>query len=162
MDSVSVLKGLILSAISAVIAAGLMTGSAIAQSASQQGARPAAWGQSAKKSDEFKTEKLSAAVDLPGVPQYTGRATFLSGLKYPNDTSGMRVGMTLGCREDESEILEWYKNALKLYSWRLINMDPKERVVTATKDGNTFTVRISPSRQPGYRTLVVLSFKYAK
>ncbi|HIA55589.1 MAG TPA: hypothetical protein EYN91_26490 [Candidatus Melainabacteria bacterium] len=110
--------------------------------------------------DEFKPDKLTGIVELPNVPNYTGHAVFLSGLKYPRDRSGMRIGMTIGVREDENEVLEWYKSALKTYRWNLISANPTDKYVSAAKDNNTFTVRISPSKQPGFRTLVVLSYKF--
>lgn len=113
-------------------------------------------------SDEYKPERLTQIVDLPNVPRYTGRAVFLSGLRYPRDTSGERIGMSLAVMESEPEILDWYKQALKMYSWRIMENGPNERCVSAMQGNNTFTVRISPSRVPGYRTLIVLSFKFGK
>ncbi len=110
--------------------------------------------------DEFKPEKLTAIVELPNVPTYTGHAVFVSGLKYPRDRSGVRIGMTVGVREDENEVLEWYKSALKTYRWTVLTANPTDKYVSAAKDKNTFTVRISPSKQPGFRTLVVLSYKF--
>lgn len=110
--------------------------------------------------DEFKPDKLTGIVELPNVPNYTGHAVFVSGLKYPRDRSGMRIGMTIGVREDENEVLEWYKSALKTYRWTVLNSNPTDKYVSAAKDKNTFTVRISPSKQPGFRTLVVLSYKF--
>ena len=110
--------------------------------------------------DEFKPDKLTSIVELPNVPTYTGHAVFISGLKYPRDRSGMRIGMTIGVREDENEVLEWYKSALKTYRWNVISANPNDKYVSAAKDNNTFTVRISPSKQPGFRTLVVLSYKF--
>lgn len=110
--------------------------------------------------DEFKPEKLTGIVELPNVPHYTGHAVFVSGLKYPRDRSGVRIGMTLGVREDENEVLEWYKSALKTYRWSVMTNNPTDKYVSAAKDNNTFTVRISPSKQPGFRTLVVLSYKF--
>jgi len=110
--------------------------------------------------DEFKPDKLTGIVELPNVPTYTGHAVFISGLKYPRDRSGIRIGMTIGVREDENEVLEWYKSALKTYRWNVISANPNDKYVSAAKDNNTFTVRISPSKQPGFRTLVVLSYKF--
>ncbi len=110
--------------------------------------------------DEFKPDKLTGIIELPNVPNYTGHAVFVSGLKYPRDRSGMRIGMTIGVREDENEVLEWYKSALKTYGWMVISANPNDKYVSAAKDKNTFTVRISPSKQPGFRTLVVLSYKF--
>lgn len=110
--------------------------------------------------DEFKPDKLTGIVELPNVPNYTGHAVFISGLRYPRDRSGVRIGMTIGVREDENEVLEWYKSALKTYRWQLLTSNPTDKYVSAAKDNNTFTVRISPSKQPGFRTLVVLSYKF--
>lgn len=110
--------------------------------------------------DEFKPDKLTGIIELPNVPNYTGHAVFVSGLKYPRDRSGMRIGMTIGVREEETEVLEWYKSALKTYGWMVISANPNDKHVSAAKDKNTFTVRISPSKQPGFRTLVVLSYKF--
>lgn len=110
--------------------------------------------------DEFKPDKLTGIVELPNVPTYTGHAVFISGLRYPRDRSGVRIGMTLGVREDENEVLEWYKSALKTYRWQVMNTNPTDKYVSAAKDNNTFTVRISPSKQPGFRTLIVLSYKF--
>jgi hypothetical protein len=110
--------------------------------------------------DEFKPDKLTAIVELPNVPTYTGHTVFISGLKYPRDRSGVRIGMTVGVREDENEVLEWYKSALKTYRWTVLTASPTDKYVSAAKDKNTFTVRISPSKQPGFRTLVVLSYKF--
>lgn len=108
---------------------------------------------------EYACENLTQPVDIPGVPMFTGRSKFLSGLRYPNDRSGYRIGMTYAATEDEMQVLEWYKTALTTYSWKLIDFTPDAKVITAVKEGNTFTVRMSPNRVPGYRTVMVLSFK---
>ena len=110
--------------------------------------------------DEFKTEKLSGVVDLPEVPQYTGKTVFISGLKYPRDRSGARIVLTLGVQELETDILEWYKSALKSYRWVLAPSGPNDSYVSAAKNNNTFTVQISPSKTPGFRTMMILSYKF--
>ncbi len=108
---------------------------------------------------EYAYEELSQPVDLPGVPTFTGRSKFLSGLRYPNDRSGYRIGLTYAATEDEGQVIEWYKTALTAYSWKLLDFHPDAKTITAVKEGNTFTVRLSPNRVPGYRTVMVLSFK---
>lgn len=124
--------------------------------AQQQTRRPAVI------NDEFKTERLTEQVDFPDVPRYTGKVTFLSGLRYPHDRNGQRVGMTLGVNEPADEVIQWYKDTLKSYRWNVLRDSPESRVVSATKDGNTFSVRIAPTYSPGYKTLIVLSFQYGR
>jgi len=122
--------------------------------------RPALGRSSTHLPDEFKTEKLSHAVELPEVPQYTGKTVFISGLRYPRDRSGARIVMTLGVQELDSDILEWYKSALKSYRWVLAPSGPNDKYVSAAKNNNTFTVQISPSKTPGFRTMMILSYKF--
>ncbi len=108
---------------------------------------------------EYACENLSQPVDIPNVPTFTGRTKFLTGLRYPNDRSGYRIGLTFAAVEDENQIIEWYRTALTGYGWKLLDMTPDGKTLTAVREGSTFTVRISPNKQPGYRTVVVLSFK---
>jgi hypothetical protein len=108
---------------------------------------------------EYASEILTQPVDIPGVPPFTGRSKFLSGLRYPNDRLGYRIGLTYAATEDENQVLEWYKTSLTAYSWKLLDISPDAKTITAVKDGNTFTVRISPNHVAGYRTVMVLSFK---
>jgi hypothetical protein len=109
---------------------------------------------------EYASENLTQPVDIPGVPIFTGKSKFLSGLRYPNDRSGYRIGLTYAVAEDETQVLDWYKSSLATYSWKLLpDMTQDGKTLTAVKDGNTFTVRISPNHIPGYRTVMVLSFK---
>lgn len=108
---------------------------------------------------EYACENLSQPVDIPNVPTFTGRTKFLTGLRYPNDRSGYRIGLTFAATEDEGQVMEWYRTALTSYGWKLLDMAPDGKTLTAVREGSTFTVRISPNKQPGYRTVVVLSFK---
>lgn len=110
---------------------------------------------------EYACESLSQPVELPGIPMFTGKAKFLSGLRYPNDHTGYRIGLTYAATEDEGQVMDWYRTALSTYSWKLLDIAQDGKTLTAVKDGNTFTLRMSPNRYPGYRTTMVLSFKAA-
>jgi hypothetical protein len=68
--------------------------------------------------------------------------------------------LTYAVAEDEAQVLDWYRSSLATYSWKLLpDMTQDGKTLTAVKEGNTFTVRISPNHIPGYRTVMVLSFK---
>lgn len=108
---------------------------------------------------EYACETLTQPVDIPSVPTFTGKTKFITGLRYPNDRSGYRIGLTFAAVEEETQVMEWYRNALTSYGWKLLDITPDGKSLTAVKDGSTFTLRISPNKQPGYRTVVVLSFK---
>jgi hypothetical protein len=110
---------------------------------------------------EFKTEKLSAPVTLPGVPLYTGRFTFLSGLRYPNDSTGQRIGMTFGCTEAPDAVMDWYRGSLKMYNWTVLPATSDPNLVAAHQGGNTLTIRANRSNSPIYRSEIVISYKCA-
>jgi hypothetical protein len=117
----------------------------------------------AEADKEYATQKLLQPVEIPNLPAYSGRAKFIEGLRYPNDTSGQRLGMTYAVPEDADQVLDWYRTALKNYSWNVLNFSPGAKSITAVKDGNTFTLQINEgAKQPGYRTVMVLSYKSKK
>jgi hypothetical protein len=112
---------------------------------------------------EFSTIKLTEPIQIPNVPPYSGRVKFIEGLRYPNDSSGERVGLTYAAAEDSEQVLDWYRTALKNYKWNVLNFSPSAKSITAVKDGSTFTLQINPAAtQPGYRTVMVLSYKTHK
>jgi len=112
---------------------------------------------------DYATIKLSQPVQIPNVPPYSGRAVFIEGLRYPNDTSGERFGMTYAVAEEDEQVLDWYKTALKNYKWNVLNFSPGAKSITAVKDGSTFTLQINQgAKMPGYRTVMVLSYKTNK
>lgn len=108
---------------------------------------------------EYACENLTQPVDIPGVPTFTGRTKFLSGLRYPNDRSGYRIGLTFAATEEEAQVMDWYRTALTTYGWKLLDYSKDGKTLTAVKEGSTFTARVSPNKQPGFRTVMVLSFK---
>jgi len=116
----------------------------------------------ASADQEFHSEKLTAPVALPGVPPYTGRATFISGLRYPHDSTGQRIGMTFGCTEDQEQVMDWYRGSLKMYNWVVLPSTSDANLIAAHLAGNSLSVRVSRSTSRSYRSEVVISYKFAK
>lgn len=110
---------------------------------------------------EFKADRLTQDIDLPSVPPYSGKKIFLSGFRYPNDKTGERVGITYGVMEPESQVTDWYKDALKKYGWDIRNAS-ESNLVAAAKGAKTFSVRITPSNSKDYRSMITLSLKESK
>lgn len=110
---------------------------------------------------EFKADRLTQDIDLPSVPPYSGKKIFLSGFRYPNDKTGERVGITYGVMEPESQVVDWYKDALKKYGWDIRNAS-ESNLVAAAKGPKTFSVRITPSNSRDYRSMITLSLKESK
>lgn len=111
----------------------------------------------ASADQEYKYEKLTAPVQFPNVPPYTGRTKFVSGLKYPNDKGGPRIGMTFLVQEDQAQVLDWYRQSLKIYQWKVIEMPAQPNLITAASRDGTLSVRVGPTHTPGYRSEVIIS-----
>lgn len=108
---------------------------------------------------EYCSMKLPGPVPLPNVPNYTGHAKFLTGLRYPNPRTGERIGMTLGVMEEPASVMDWYRDALKMYSWKVAGTsDPN--LISGTKDGNSVCVRVMPDSSRNFRSQIVISYQY--
>lgn len=113
---------------------------------------------------EYKAEKLTAPVPLPNVPMYTGKSVFISGLRYPNDRSGQRYGMTYGVNEDPSAVKDWYRQSLKMYNWTVLDTSNStdSDVIGAHLNNVSLSIRVKQSTNANYRTVVVISYKAGK
>jgi len=105
---------------------------------------------------------LSSPMELPEVPKYTGRATFVSGLQYPDNPHGPVVLLTYRVHEEAAEVLQWYSDSLKAYSWRVQDPKPETHQVLASKGRTECTILASSCRAPGFRTEVQITYKVGR
>ena len=111
---------------------------------------------------EFHSDKLTAPVSLPGLPPYTGRAQFITGLRYPYDSTGQRIGMTFGTTEEPDQVLDWYRSSLKMYNWTMVPDTSDPNLIAGHLSGNSIGVRVIRSTSPSYRSEIVISYKCGK
>ena len=107
-----------------------------------------------------KAERLAQSVDLPNIPRYSGKAVFLEGFRV-YDRCGEQIGMTFEAKETSDQIIQWYRDSLKEYSWNVLK-DSEPNVLSALKDGNTFAMRVVETHVPGYRSRLLLSFQHGR
>jgi hypothetical protein len=105
---------------------------------------------------------LSSPMELPEVPKYTGRATFVSGLQYPDNPHGPVVLLVYRVHEDAAEVLQWYSDALKSYLWQVQDLKPETRQVLASKGRTECTILASQYNGPGFRTEITITYKVGK
>jgi hypothetical protein len=138
--------------------------SALAQSpqrpsgaSSQQGVATTRKPSSPEYLRKYNPTVLKTPVELPGLPSYSGQATFMDGFSYPN-AQPATISMRFSTKEDASEILAWYKQAFGNYNWKLMGSSSKS--VTATKDDASCYVRTMPTSQSGYKTEFLISYSH--
>ncbi len=78
--------------------------------------------------NDWAIEPLKEKVDLPNLPNFTGHAKFGFGTMHPSDRGPSYV-MHFFAKEDHKLILDWYKNTLNMYGWKITFADGQ--VVTA-------------------------------
>ena len=105
---------------------------------------------------------LSSPIELPDVPQYTGRLTFVSGLRYPDDPHGSTVLLTYRMHEEMAEVLQWYAESLKSYAWKVQDLKPDTHQVLALKGRTACTILASACRAPGFRTEITITYKVGR
>jgi hypothetical protein len=126
---------------------------------------PSAWGKQARPAganQEYRADKLTEPLAIPNLPVYPGKAKFLNGLRYPSPHSGARFGMTYGLVEEPSAVFDWYRDSLKSYKWHVVPSTTEQNVLVADMAGNSLSVRVSPSRSRGYRSELVVTYKFAR
>lgn len=88
---------------------------------------------------------LKEKVDLPDLPEYTGKSKFLHGLSYQTFTNakeGPAYVMYFSARESELQVRDWWLSSMRTYHWN-INYTSKDVVQGTSKSGNTCIVQIS-------------------
>lgn len=78
--------------------------------------------------NDWAIEPLKDKVDLPNLPNFTGHAKFIMGTVHPSD-KGPSYVMHFATKEDHKLVLDWYKNTLNMYGWKITFADGQ--VVTA-------------------------------
>ncbi|CAM6001765.1 unnamed protein product [Sphagnum balticum] len=117
---------------------------------------------------DYAHEKLTAFIDLPDVPRYSGAgAIFIDGLKYPNDNFGQDITMTFGVMEQAQQVNDWYKAALQQYQWTIypVKSDPSMRdsySIDAGKGKYNINLIVRTVAGQPYRTRVVVRYKFGK
>jgi hypothetical protein len=104
---------------------------------------------------------LKAPVDLPDLPKYTQRASFLCGFDYPPDSvvPARRVQLKFAVHEAPDRVLDWYRDALISYSWNLIPVKGNSEMITAMKGGNLCSVVVHKSSGPWFSSVILIDYK---
>jgi hypothetical protein len=90
--------------------------------------------------NDWPIEPMKEKVDLPNLPEFTGHAKFTMGTMHPTD-KGPSYVMHFAAKEDHKLILDWYKNTLHMYGWRITFADGQ--VVTAENKNANCAVSVN-------------------
>jgi len=145
-----------------LISLGTAVGSAQAQAPAGKNAASAKRGPLKSNDPANHFVLLKTPVELPDVPAYTGKATFVGGTQYPDDPAAKRTGLIYLVHEEDSEVLQWYQNSLASYQWKVHKIQPGTHQVIATKGNITCTVEARPYKGPGFRTEVQLGYRVGR
>jgi hypothetical protein len=103
---------------------------------------------------------VTAPVELPGVPQYTGRAMFIGGYDYPLMTHGRSICLNYAVQEDAATVLSWYRDAMKQSNWNVAPGQPDSKDVYCTMGNNFCDIKIGNASRPGYRASISIVYKF--
>jgi hypothetical protein len=100
--------------------------------------------------------KLTEKLDLPDLPEYKGKAKFVSGSANPSELGSNYVEHFVA-EEEPNQVLDWYKRSLASANWKILNSDGSS--ITAKKsDGTSCVIIANPSYTHGARTEFELSY----
>lgn len=99
-------------------------------------------------------------VDLPGVPQYTGRMTFITGTRFPYAKGGASLTLELKALETADQVKDWYSAALQQSGWKLDSAMSNANTVAAWQNKKLIQVITRPVGKMRHSCDVVIRYKY--
>ncbi len=88
-----------------------------------------------RRVDEYDTKALTGPIALPGLPLYTGKATFVSGGYLPNVMGGSTCYQRFRAFEDRDTVLTWYRDVLTMNKWCLDSTATRGDAIAAILPG---------------------------
>jgi len=109
----------------------------------------------ARPADPVPTRQLDRMIDLPDIPNYSGKTEFISGdeLEGPK---GVSYRLKFYAKEDADEVGKWYNDALSMYSWKMVDHSP-HTCTARSKSGSQATVTVNPCAHKGMASIVTIN-----
>src|SRR5262249_54460420 len=97
------------------------------------------------------------------LPHYTSRAYFLCGFDYAPDTTTKQrtVQLKYSVHEAKESVLDWYRDALSSYGWKVTNSQSNAGTITGFKDKNSciVTVAEAKARDHWFSSTITIDYK---
>lgn len=114
-----------------------------------------------REAGEFDKTPLEKKIDIPGIPEYTGKTQYLGGLVFPNSKGGPTYIMNFRCKEKSADVHAWYENSLKMYQWKIITTDPK--LITAEdKEKNFCYILVGDAKEGEFNSEIQIEYRVYK
>lgn len=114
---------------------------------------------------EYRLQHLTAPADLPNLPPYSGRCTYMRGTVLPNVAGGPTFNMHFDAAEDAETVLNWYRSVFSARPWTVDVGGSNQRTAAAVdQTGNTCQVVVLSSYRQGraFRTSFMIQYKASK
>lgn len=104
---------------------------------------------------------LKTPVELPDLPRYSARSYFLGGFDYPADSTlpVRRIELKYAVHEPAEQVLDWYRDALASYSWKILPDNQTQNAIVAVKGKNYCAITAAKSRNPWFASTIGISYK---
>lgn len=110
---------------------------------------------------EFDKQALKQKIDIPGIPEYTGKVEYLGGTVFPNSKGGPTYIMNFRCKENSAEVHAWYENSLKMYQWKIITTDPS-LIQAQDKDKNFCYILVGANKDGDFKSEIQIEYRVYK
>ena len=112
---------------------------------------------------EFKALRLSKPVQTTDIPPYRGKKVdFVVGTLFPSVKGGPSVTMEFATQDNPKQVLDWYKQAFRQYSWTALDNMTGANGVAAMRDHNICQIMTSSPARPGAKCDFLVRYKFYK
>ncbi len=104
----------------------------------------------------LEAEDLSTKVDLPNLPEFTGKAKFIGGVSRKEH--GQNYIQHFLAKEDAKLVIDWYLNTLNMYKWKIDYNDLQS--ITAKTPDSTCSIFVNDisARKTGYKSEIEINY----
>ncbi|HEY9773253.1 MAG TPA: hypothetical protein V6C81_05540 [Planktothrix sp.] len=117
------------------------------------------WGRAPAKGNDVDVTSLREPVQLQDLPAFTGHATFVNGHVHESD-NGPSWLMTFKVKESPQQVMEWYRNVLRMQQWNI--KQSTSDTICATKKNSQCTIAVNNFRTKEYQTHLEIMYFLSK
>ena len=115
--------------------------------------------------EEYHTDRMRVPIDLPNLPLYSGKSTFISGITFPRVKGGATINMRFATTDESQTVLNFYRSIFSQLPWTLDRAATVGTTIAALdSQGHIGEVTVLQSYKKGkqWHTEFIVLYKHTK
>jgi hypothetical protein len=106
---------------------------------------------------KMEADALTGKVDLPNLPEFTGKAVFIGGLVHQAN-KGQHYVEHFKAKEDAKLVLDWYLNTLNMYKWQIMYNDSQSITAKSPTAQCSIFINDTSTHKTAYKSEIEINY----